>query len=103
MFGHKKKVRLKMNITLSDENGAVLYSGPLTQLAIPDELVVALSKEFFNDPTPCEIHRNAVLARAFLSIEEALSAQEAVEIASLDPGVRSLFSAYSSARRALLQ
>ena len=103
MFGRKKNPPKRLTLTLSDESGTVLFSGLLTDLVIPDEVVIALSTEFFNDPTPCEIHRSAVLSRAFLSIEDALSSSaEPRAIASLDEVVRRLFSAYPAATRAAL-
>ena len=101
MFGRKKNPPKRL--TLTDESGAVLFSSLLTDLVIPDDVVIALSTEFFNDPNPCEIHRSAVLSRAFLSIEDALSsAAEPRAIASLDEAVGRLFSAYPAATRAAL-
>ena len=102
MFGRKKAIRKKPALTLWDGVGGVLYSGDLTGMSVPDGLVVALSAEYFNDPTPCEIHRSAVLSRVFLAIEDALPSGNAASIGALEPDIRRLFSAYPDAQRALL-
>ena len=103
MFGRKKVIKRQPAIILSDENGGILYSGDLTGMAVSDELVIALSVEFFNDPTPCEIHRSAVLARVFLSIEDAFPAGTSVAIDTLEPDIRRFFSAYPNVRNVLLE
>ena len=103
MFGRKKAIKRQTVLTLTDGAGGILYAGSLTGMDVPDELVVALSVEFFNDPTPCEIHRSAVLSRVFLSIEETLPSGTPVSIDALDPDIRRLFSAYPNAQRALIE
>ena len=103
MFRHKKNPHRLPMLTLTDESGMVIYSGRLIDMTFCEELVIALSIEFFDDPTPCEIHRSAVLSRIFLSIEDALAGgQSPVIIASLDEDTRRLFSAYPNATRAAL-
>ena len=101
MFGRKKKPAARLNLTVWNERGEILYDGGLTQLRLQDETVKRLSILFFNDPEPCEIHRSAVLSRVFAELEAALKSGEVVEINS--PGVSDdYFSAYPDARRVRL-
>ena len=103
MFGRKRAIKRQTTLTLTDEAGCILYTGNLTGMNVQDDLVVALSVEFFDDPAPCEIHRNAVLSRIFLSIEEALPSWTPISINTLDPDILRLFSAYPSAQLALME
>lgn len=102
MFVRRKAIKRHTELTLMDRAGSILYTGDLIGMNVPDELVVALSVEFFNDPTPCEIHRNAVLSRVFLSIEDALPCGTPISIEALDPDICRLFSAYPNAQCALI-
>ena len=69
MFGRKKR---RWILKIWDECGALIFSDELSALDVPEGIVLTLSREFFNDPHPCEIHRSAVLSRVFAELEEAL-------------------------------
>lgn len=73
MFSLKKKkkgMELKLNIVKNDSN---LYSGPINELPIINEQVIAGSIEFYDDPEPCMIHRSAVISRYYIQIEAWLN------------------------------
>lgn len=66
---HKKKEK---RIRVIGKAG-VLYEGKLEELPLREEIILAKSEEFFQDPNPCYIHRGAVSIRLYLELEEALS------------------------------
>ena len=55
-----KPTKTVSQITLYGADEAVLASCPAAEFALPEETVLALSVEYFNDPEPCSIHRGAV-------------------------------------------
>ena len=57
---------------MNDSDGNVIYQGKITGLPLKDELIVSKSILFFNDPSPCFIHRSAVMNRLFAELEEYL-------------------------------
>lgn len=71
VFGRKKKI-LQLTLLGDDE---ILYQGPLEEVPLEEEEVIAGSVRFFNDPDPCYIHRGAVRVRFTAEIEEALKAE----------------------------
>ncbi len=48
-------------ITLFDEEGKKLLEEGSIHLPIKENFIIMKSKEYFNDPEPCIIHRTAVL------------------------------------------
>ncbi len=104
MFGHKsKKPAPQPRLSVWNAEGEALYDGLLTSLRLTEDMVKALSVQFFDDPEPCEIHRAAVLSRVFMELRETLVPGEAVELSGLDAGSRSYFSAYPGAARVALR
>lgn len=85
MFGRKKRKRL---LKIWDNEGKTLFCDELNALEIPESLILSLSKEFFNDPNPCEIHRSAVMTRVFMEFEEALKVGERRETWTLPKRLR---------------
>jgi hypothetical protein len=53
-------------------NGQTLFSGELIDLPIKEEWILAKSVEFFNDYSPCYIHRSAVITRLLDEIWNSL-------------------------------
>ncbi len=50
----------------------LLYEGPLHQIPFTEESIIGKSIEFFRDPEPCHIHRNAVRTRLTSEIHAQL-------------------------------
>ncbi len=68
MFKRKRKQKQKRTLTIRNEH-ATLYEGPVQELPIVDERIIAGSIEFYDDPEPCMIHRSAVISRYYMQIE----------------------------------
>ena len=101
MFTLRKKNAPRPGITVWDESGRVLYDGLLTGLILPDQTVKDLSRQYLNDPEPCEIHRSAVMSWVFAELEEALTPDIEVDIDTMDDQ-QIYFSGYPGARRVRL-
>ena len=86
MFGKKKK-KSELRVIVVDAEGCVLIDSPLYECPMQDEGIVALSKEFFNDPNPCEIHRGAVRWRVMDDMRDR-SAGNWVTVGDLSPEIR---------------
>ena len=80
MFGRKKKdaparrgriTESPQRICITGADGT-MYDGALTAINIPENLIIELSIEFFDDPEPCQIHRGAVMRRVFMELTELL-------------------------------
>lgn len=67
---NKKKEAQGKRIRITG-GGQVLYEGKLEALPLREEIILAKSEEFFNDPDPCYIHRGAVSIRLYLELERA--------------------------------
>ena len=78
-------------ITLYGADGAVLASCPAAEFALPEETVLALSVEYFNDPEPCSIHRGAVHRRAMMELMEHCPAGQTVRLSELSERQRGYF------------
>lgn len=61
----------KTYIEIFDED-KLLFKGLWNDIPLNDDLIIQRSIEFFNDPTPCYIHRTAVRVRILAELEEAL-------------------------------
>lgn len=59
-------------VTLTDDNGQVLYEGRIYGLPLRENAILQKSIEFFNDPDPCYKHRGAVHVRMWSDIEKHL-------------------------------
>lgn len=58
----------KTRLTIISAGQTILYQGKLTNLPIPEPIIIQKSIEFFNDPAPCMIHRSAVLNRLYTEL-----------------------------------
>lgn len=68
MFTRRKRPRRLLLV--SGPDGA-LFHGGVAEIRLPESVVLALSDEYFQDPAPCEIHRSAVMHRAYEELEIA--------------------------------
>ncbi len=88
MFQRRKKPDHKTEqpvLTLWDSQMQQLYCGPLSEFVFPEGVVLACSKEFFNDPAPCEIHRRAVQLRLYGEMMEMLPSGQTVAVEKTPP------------------
>lgn len=57
-----------------DKESRVISMFKLTSLPVKEEVILEKSMEFWGDPEPCMIHRNAVLSLLFTEIEKSMNA-----------------------------
>ena len=72
-------------LSLYDPEMRSLYHDRLDAFPFPEAVILAASKEFFNDPAPCEIHRRAVQLRLCGEISEALPLGRTIPMEELPP------------------
>jgi hypothetical protein len=72
-------------LSLYDPEMRSLYHDRLDAFTFPEAVILAASKEFFNDPAPCEIHRRAVQLRLCGEISEALPLGRTIPMEELPP------------------
>lgn len=72
-------------LCLLDSDMQVLFRGRLNNFPLPESVVLACSEEFFNDPTPCEIHRRAVQLRLYVEMQQALPENVTVPFEDVPP------------------
>lgn len=65
----KKTFTEQKTIVLTDSRNRTLYTGNIYSLPIRNEAIIQKSIDFFDDPEPCTIHRNAVYTRLCAEIE----------------------------------
>lgn len=90
MFGWRKNKKRKNPqpiLTLFSADMGVIYQGPLNAFPFPENVILALSEEFFNDPSPCEIHRRAVQMRLCGEIMSMLPSGKTLSINEADPRI----------------
>ena len=92
MFGRKNKRKTVSCITLYDAQGAVISTCPTNEFVMPEDIVISLSIEYFNDPEPCHIHRGAVHRRALMELMEGCPAGETVQVSALPESQQHYFS-----------
>ena len=90
MFG-KKKRKPQCRAVATDAEGRIVLDAPAESLQLSEEAVIALSVEYFNDPEPCEIHREAVRWRAIQQLQEGRARDVDFPVTDLDEALRSLF------------
>ncbi len=96
MFGRKRPKRTwQVELWAGDR---LIDEAPLEEFQFPEAGVIAMSVEFFNDPTPCEIHRGAVRWRALQAMKEA-SGGERRSVDALESAVRAALPEGASAFR----
>ncbi len=93
MFGRKKTPRAAAEIALFDADGVEIARTPVADYALPEDVVIALSVEYFNDPEPCHIHRGAVHKRAMMELMEACPAGARATVSALPEAMRRYFPA----------
>ncbi|MGI6173107.1 MAG: hypothetical protein ACOYI8_04330 [Christensenellales bacterium] len=91
MFKRRKKPVFRLQI---GQNPPIL----LQELALPEEMILALSVKFFNDPEPCAIHRGAVRNRVLMQLTALKDAPQPVSVDSLDAMYRALFAGETTIR-----
>ncbi len=64
----------KLYLTVSD-HGRILYDGLWNDLPFSEETILSKSVEYFDDPEPCYIHRDAVQLRLSAELTGLLNAQ----------------------------
>ena len=72
-FGKERK---KADIVKIYYEGQVVFAGEMSKLPLRDSVILQKSEDFFNDPTPCFIHRSAVRIRLLAELEEAVQEQD---------------------------
>ena len=100
MFGRKKNARRKVSmLILLDAAGSEISACPVSEYELPEEVVLALSTEYFNDPEPCEIHRGAVHRRAMMELMDKCPAGKTVSLRELPEPMRVYFPARTDSVR----
>ena len=95
MFARKRPQLPRL--VIYDALGKVLFSDRLDHLILTEDRVNAMSEEFFGDPAPCEIHRAAVMQRAFAEIETILAPGCEIDISEMDQRMAGYFEGYGEA------
>lgn len=54
-----------MKLNLIDYKEAIVSDKRLISIPLREEIIIAKSIEFFNDPEPCMIHRSAVMTKMY--------------------------------------
>ncbi len=86
----RKHVREEF-LTVRNAENAVLAEGPLAEFPLEEEGILRSSVEFFQDPTPCEIHRAAVRSRSLAHLKKVCPPGSIIPLSSLDPLLQALF------------
>ena len=81
----KKHKPAPPTLSLLAEDMRVLFHGPLSDYPLPESVILACSEEFFNDPSPCEIHRRAVQLRLYAEMQELLPAGQTLSMNDAPP------------------
>ncbi len=87
--------RDRERLVITTPSGDTAFSGDARDFILPEECVLRLSMEFFNDPAPCEIHRGAVRDRAFQEILLACG-EGRKALQTIRPEIRSYLSGYAT-------
>ena len=72
MFTLRKEKYKKLYITIYSDD-SVIYQGRWDDLPLSESIIIEKSIDFFNDPEPCYIHRDAVRVRLLAELEAALN------------------------------
>ena len=59
----------KLKIKLFDLDGNEMFNGRTSLLRLDENIIVELSIKYFDDDSPCFIHKSAVMKRIFCMIE----------------------------------
>lgn len=85
----KKEKEGQLYLVLYDAQMQPLYDGLLNRYVFPESVILAGSEEFFNDPTPCEIHRRAVQLRFYAEMEQLLTRGTVLKMEETPENIRS--------------
>ncbi len=88
----KRKKKAAVRLTMWNANGEIVYDDRLENLRLPNEVILSMSVEFFDDPEPCQIHRGACMARAFAEIE--MTCTDRCAICELPDEIQRFFGLY---------
>ena len=72
MFTLRKEKFKKLHIKIYHDDG-VIYQGRWDDLPLSETIIISKSIDFFNDPEPCYIHRDAVRIRLLAELEAGLN------------------------------
>lgn len=64
-----RKVNVR-KVKLIDDEDNIVYNGKLTGMPLREELILEKCIEYFNDKSPCYIHKSATMKRLFLQLEK---------------------------------
>lgn len=65
----RKEVTM-IKIRIYDSKNRILFYDKILRINLPELLIIQKSTEWFIDPTPCFIHKSAVMKRLFLEMED---------------------------------
>ncbi len=60
----RKKAKEEI-VTIYSKDGEQLFNGRLFDLPLKEKAVINMSIDYYSDPTPCYIHRGAVMMRLY--------------------------------------
>jgi hypothetical protein len=89
-------------LVIYDGSGNAMKKIRLSELLVPDDIIIEKSIEFFRDPSPCVIHRTAVLSRLMMELEKALCAGGITPLGSLPADLMHYLSGYKDAHSILI-
>ena len=72
MFDRKKKKPQTRRYIQIYVKGHLIYDGLWDDLPFTEDIIIQKSIDFFDDPSPCYIHRSAVRIRLLSEMEEAI-------------------------------
>lgn len=70
MFLHSKHTPKKTKYISVHCQDQLLYDGKWEELPLDEKIIIEYSIRFYDDPTPCYIHRGAVRIRLLAELEE---------------------------------
>ena len=92
------------NIIIYDKEDMVIFKGRIIALNLKEELIINMSIEYFNDPSPCFIHRSAVMKRLFVELEDYLESssdqgKSEWKMDEIPENIKNILSAYDTVNK----
>lgn len=84
-------------ILVKDGAGGICYQGRPEEMRFPEAVILRLSIDFFDDPSPCFIHRSAVIARIAEELRAGIPAGELCRVFALPDPLPGYFAGYPKA------